>query len=150
MTEKKDFDADRTIQLDQIDPSEVGLESKRDLSAGLGGRTTPPPLPPEAFLPPSAASVPPISPPSTSVRASAPPPKKSAGKSVALIGVFLVLLAGMIFLGLKLGDIVRGEPPAASVTPSATPTVAASAPPAPTPSATPSIQTITLPPIEMR
>lgn len=130
----KDPQADRTIQLDQIDPAQIELESQRDVTRG---RVTPPPLPPEALVP----SKPPLP------AVSATPPKASKAKSIALVGVFVVLLVLAIFGGLKMGDLAHPAPSATVV--SAPPASATVSTPPPSASTAP-IQTITIQPIEVR
>jgi hypothetical protein len=85
------------------------------------------------------------------VRPSAPPEKKT-GRNVALAVVFVVLLAGVIFLGLKMGDLVHGPAPAASSSapPPATTLSATQVASAPAASSVAPVQTITINPIEMR
>lgn len=136
MTEKREPNPNATIQLDAAAADDVVLDSTPSLenaadaeasaSSPPARRVTPPPLPPQ---PPVVASV-------------APPPPKNRN---LIYGVaFVVLLALVIGLGVKVGGSLRPSAPAATVAsaaPAATPTVVATTPA--------TKQTITIRTIEM-
>lgn len=126
-------DVNATIQLDQIDADQITFPDSQPAQ-----RVVPPPLPPEV----RAQALP--------VQQSVAPPKPTSGKTIALIGAFVVLLVLAIVGGLKVGSLAHGDAPAPSASVAAAPTPT----PTPTPSASASsaapIQTITIPTIEMR
>ncbi len=157
MSNEKKPDVNATIQLDQIDNiDDVKLPESRpripgaaDDSGSMRPRapTVPPPLPPEeaakALAPrPSQAPV------SASVRPSAAPAQQKSGPPVALILVFVVLLGGAIYGGLRLGGAIGGAPAgsaAANAPPSATIAAPSASTAAPTSSVPAPTRTISIP-----
>ena len=131
-------DVNATIQLGSIDADQVTFP---DSQPHLPRRVTPPPLPPEESAK-AQMSLP--------VQASVTPPK-SQGKTIALVGAFVVLLVLAIVGGLKVGALAHSDATAPSA--SASVAVAPVATPVPTPSASASaapVHEITIPTIEMR
>ncbi len=122
-----------TIQLDAANAADIVLESSPKLpqsepGEGAARRMTPPPLPPSMSMPPTRSTAP-----------EAPAKNRNLIYGVA----FVLLLALVIGLGVKVGGSLRPPSPPA-------PTTAASASAAPTPpSATQTSQTIVIKTIEM-
>lgn len=147
--DKKELNPNATIQLDAASAADVVLESSPQLPSGPekseGGsvrRVTPPPLPPSVSQPPSMSSRPSAT--------SLPPPNKNRN---LIYGVaFVVLLALVIGLGVKVGGSLRPAVPppvaSASVAPVATPVATTNQTPNQTPTQTPT-QTIVIHTIEM-
>jgi hypothetical protein len=137
MTDTKEPNPNATIQLDAANAADIVLESSPKLpepersDGGTVRRVTPPPLPPSVSQPPTPTPV-------------APPAKN---RTVIYGVAFVVLLALVIGLGVKVGGSLRPAAP--------TPTPVASASAAPTPAAsatapaTQTNQTIVIKTIEM-
>jgi hypothetical protein len=141
-------DVNATIQLDQVDADQITFPD----SQPAPHRVVPPPLPPEVR---AQAAAPVQAPPPPAQPIAAAPPK-SSGKTIALIGAFVVLVVLAIVGGLKVGSLAHGGTPAASASASAS-IASPAATPAPTPSASASasasngpVHEITIPTIEMR
>ncbi len=129
---KSDANPNATIQLDRSDVLEALVEELPDDGAA---RHAPPPLPPEAFDP------------SLAVPEEAPP---ASGMRSLVWGVVLVLLvAGAIVGGLKVGNLMSPAPVASSVatTPAAPASSAATAPTAASSAPAPGV--ITIPTVEL-
>jgi hypothetical protein len=129
-----------TIQLDLRD---LKLEDPNAAEASSPrSRATPPPLPPSALSPtPPPASYGPAP------AAYAPPPAPSApraassSRTVVYGALFLVLLAGAIFGGVKVGSALRAAPAASRDVPPAPG-------PAPAASDTPVVNVVSIPTVE--
>ncbi len=134
--------ANQTIQLDALDASEalkvtegVGVSSSGSTGEGVPSRRpTPPPLPPSAFV-----SNPPPTPAVMTSRAPTLPPPRPLGQKVALVALFVVIIAGAIAGGLAVGSQARGK--------LATPAASSAAPGTLSPSASDNV--LVLPTIEM-
>jgi hypothetical protein len=130
-TKKRDFDPNKTIQLDVLGPNELFDQASLDELSRARARSTPPPLPSLSPLasPPASAS-------------SQRRPTRTAG----IIAMFVVLLAAAVVGGLLVGARVRGGGQAAEA-----PAVAPSTPSdAPRPPASATQQTLTVPTVEMK
>src|SRR5690242_19594232 len=133
-------DPEAPIQLDEIDALPPGAEEEGPRSTGA--RAGPPPLPPAAPTPAAEG-----------IAAAAPEPKRGAGKTVVYAAIILAMLAIAVAGGLGVGNLLRGDAPAASVAAPTAPSPAVTEAPAVTAAASaapPAAQTVTLPTVEIR
>lgn len=136
MADKKEPNPNATIQLDAASAADVVLESSPKLPepershGGTVRRVTPPPLPPSVSQPPTT------------------PAAEPAKNRNLIYGVaFVVLLALVIGLGVKVGGSLRPAAPTPTTPTLASASAAPTTPPATSP--TPTSQTIVIKTIEM-
>jgi hypothetical protein len=148
-SEKRQFDASKTIQLDADDVELIKFHASRPPALPAESvRPTPPPLPSEGYAPP--AEFVPNAPAGLPALETSPPEQRSLWKSIAYAASLLALLVMAVAFGMMVGSRVGAARANATATPTrpANAPASAAAPERPAPPA--STRTLLLPTIEIK